>query len=387
MKKRLHAVATERIFAVMVAISLLPACVSQSGVRPDTPPLENHPPWEIADMDILHVSEAMAAFVRQHTPRDMKHANLAFNLAYTSLDSNFLDFHYDSSKTLTAEEAFRQKTGNCLSFSGMIVAMARVAGLSAWYQQVEVRQEWDSINDTLLVSKHVNAVLEDSHLEYVIDITPKYRTEETRNRNVADEKEWRRKLSDQEAFAQFYNNLGVNALIDNQLAPAHAYFAKAIETDPDTAFFWSNIGVVYRRNGQMEDASLAYTQSLELDSTHTVALNNLHALYLELGDEAAAREIQARAERHRRQNPYYLQQLSLVAIEEERYKDAVALIKRAIKIKEADYRFHLTMARSLFLLGETDEAQLSLDRARQLAPSDDGLQSLSLADLDQPDEP
>jgi len=372
---------------MIVAISLLTACASQSGVRPETPPLENHPPREIADIDILHVSKAMAAFVRQHTPRDMKHANLAFNLAYTSLDSNFLDFHYDSSKTLTAEEAFRQKTGNCLSFSGMIVAMARVAGLKAWYQEVEVRQEWDSINDTLLVSKHVNAVLEDGHLEYVIDITPKYRREETRNRNVADEKEWRRKLSDREAFAQFYNNLGVDALIDNQLAPAHAYFAKAIETDPDTAFFWSNIGVVYRRNGQMEDANLAYTQALELDSTHAVALNNLYALYRELGDEAAAREMQARAERHRRQNPYYLQQMSLDAIEEERYKDAVALIKRAIKIKEADYRFHLTMARSLFLLGETDEAQLSLERARQLAPSDDGLQSLSLADLDQPDEP
>ena len=59
--------------------------------------------------------------------------------------------------TLTASEAFHTRRGNCLTFSNMFVAMARYAGLNAWYREVEIDPEWNSREDTLLVSLHVNA--------------------------------------------------------------------------------------------------------------------------------------------------------------------------------------------------------------------------------------
>ena len=346
------------IFTAIAVGALLAGCASQAWNQPAIPPFENYPAVEVEDEDILGVSEEMLHFVQQQIPRESINASRAFSLAYSTMDPNLLNFRYDPSKTLSGEEAFRQKTGNCLSFSNMFVAMARTAGMKAWYQEVEVPQEWSSINDTLLVSRHVNAVVKDAYLEYVVDVSRKFRNEEVLSR----------KISDKEALAQFYNNLGADALVEKQLAKAYAYFVKAIETDPFASYIWSNLGVVYRRNGQTEAARASYQTALELDPEELVALNNLYGIYLEEGNEAAARDLQKRVERHRRKNPYYLQQLADTAMQEQRYDDAIKLLHRAIRLKEEDYRFHVSLAQSLALNGEDEEAQLSLDRARQLAP-------------------
>jgi Flp pilus assembly protein TadD len=360
-----------RFFCAIAAAILLAACAAQTWTKPTIAPLENQLPFEVADQKILGVSEEMRQFLDLHVPNNLNRTSKAFALAYASMDPNFLHFDYDPSKTLGAEDAFAQKTGNCLSFSNMFIAMAREAGMQAWYQEVEVPTEWSSVNETLLVSRHVNAVAKDTYMDYVIDVSRKYRAEETTSR----------KISDREALAQFYNNLGVDALIDSQLPAAYAYFVKAIETYPNRAFFWSNLAVAYRRNGQTGDAEATYLTAIRLDSDETVALNNLYSIYTEQGNEAAARELRPRVARHRRKNPYYLQQLSVGAVEEGRYDDAVRLIRQAIRIKEEEYRFHVTLASYLALSGEEDKALKSLERARQLAPSASALDEIELIEF------
>ncbi len=346
-------------------------CAGQSWQQPGIPALENQPPYEVQDEDILSISQEMLGFVDQHTPRDMRNSSRAFALAYATMDPNFLDFNYDPSQTLSGEDTFERKTGNCLSFSSMFIAMARAAGMNAWYQEVEVPREWSSVNETLLVSRHVNAVVKDLYLEYVVDVSRKYRNEEVSSRRITDK----------EALAQFYNNLGADALVENQLAKAHAYFVKAVETDPFAAYIWSNMGVVYRRNGQAEDAKAIYRTALNLDSEELVALNNLYSIHMEQGNEAAARDIHAQVERHRQKNPYYLQHLSGQAVEERRYDDSIRLLRRAIRLKEEEYRFHVALAQSLALNGETGEAQQSLERAKELAPSRRELDAINLTEL------
>jgi len=367
---RITYIDTRFIYAIATAV-LLTACAAQTRPTAAILPLENQIPFEVEEQDILGVSEEMRQFLGRHIPDHLRGASKAFTLAYSSMDPNFLDFEYDPAKTLGAEDAFAQKTGNCLSFSNMFIALAREAGMKAWYQEVEVPTEWSSVNETLLVSRHVNAVAKDEYMEYVIDVSKKYRAEETTSR----------KISDREALAQFYNNLGVDALIENQLAVAYAYFVKAIETHPDGAFFWSNLAVVYRRNAQTEDAEATYLNAISLDANETVALNNLYSIYTEQGNEAAARKMESRVDRHRRRNPYYLQQLSVAAVDEGRNDDAIKLIRRAIKIKEEEYRFHVTLASYLALSGEDDAALQSLERARQLAPSASALDDIELIDF------
>jgi len=354
-----------RAWPVMLVLT---ACASAPAVLEQIPSLENQPRYEVERVALLATSPEMIRWIDQHIQLGDKRKGRAWTLAYAALDPYLLDFTYDPQVTLTAQEAFEQRRGNCLTFSNMFIAMAREAGLDAWYREVNVQPEWNNIDDTMLVSMHVNAAVQESQATYVIDVS----------RRKQKSVERVRKLSDREAEAQFYNNLGVDALIDNDLAMAYGYFLASIELVPDLAYVWSNLGVVFRRNEQAEDAKLAYRNALEIEPEHSVSLNNLYLIYEEEGDLEAAELMATQVERLRRKNPFYLHYLAQVANEEQRYGDAVGLLNRAIRLDGTEYRFHHTMARSQQLLGNSEKAQSSLDRARRLAPEGFDTASLTL---------
>jgi tetratricopeptide (TPR) repeat protein len=349
--------AVRQLPALLLAM-LLAACSSIPPKQPAIPALAGQAPIAVPDVDLLRLSPEMREFTERYAKRSNDDASKAWMLAYAALDPFLLDFEYDPMVTLPADEAFRRGRGNCLTFSSMFVAMARDAGLNAWYQEVIVPPEWSAVDETLLVSKHVNAVVAEWGSRYVIDVS--------RRRQMPLEQT--RRMSDEEALAQFYNNLGAEALVGHDLQRAHAYFSKALEARPGLAYVWSNLGVVFHRNKQSSDAILAYNAAIELDPGHTVALNNLHTLYTEDGNLEAAAEIAQRVERNRRNNPYYLHYLAEIANEEQRWLDAIELLNRAIQLEANEYRFHYALAQAQYFTGNTDLAYATLERARELAP-------------------
>ena len=365
-----------RLAVAWLAVSFLGACASTAVTSRDIPELDNLPNYEISRVSVLEISPEMRQFIAAHVDNKATYRGRAWSLAYAAMDPYLLDFDYDPQVTLTARDAFREKTGNCLTFSNMFIAMAREAGLDAWYREVNVPAEWRSINDTSLVSMHVNAAVKVRGAEYVIDVS----------RRKTEPYEEVRRLSDLEAEAQFYNNLGVDALIDSDLATAYAYFKTALEIQPDLAYVWSNLGVIYRRNAQIDDARIAYQAALEIDPRNSVSLNNLYLILEEEGNLEAAEVLAARVEKIRRGNPYYLHYLAEIANGEERYSDAVILLNRAIRLERSDYRFHQTLAQSQYLIGQTEKAQASLARAKKLAPPELDPNAITLPDdYDLPD--
>ena len=62
-------------------------------------------------------------------------------------------------------------------------------------------------------------------------------------------------------------------------------------------------------------------------------------------------------------------------------RSSQASCRRAIRLKEEEYRFHVSLAQSLALNGETGEAQQSLERAKELAPSRRELDAINLTEL------
>lgn len=341
------------------AALLLTACAGSPSLPTTIPPLLNQPSFSVEDVDLLAVSESMRKFAEEYAPADLTKHRRAWNLSYSMLDSYIMPFDYDATMTLSASEAFRLKTGNCLSFSVMFIAMARSAGLKAWFQEVKVPPNWNNIDETYLVSKHLNAVVESRDSNFVVDVSG------TRRSEWLDTKQ----ISDTEAFAQYYNNLGAEALVDKDLPAAYAYIQKALEIDPKASYVWSNLGVVYNRNGQIEDAKAAYLKALSINSRELTALNNLHRLYFDSGDLAKADETSRRVEKYQAKNPWYKYQLSSEAVDEQRYTDAVVLLQDAIRLNSKEYRFHYALAQAFLLVGDNQAAQESIELARQLAPT------------------
>lgn len=351
--------APARILVTTLAIAVTCAC-STPPRHPaqDVLPLRGAEIPEFATEDLTEVSKAMQEFLARHVPRGENPHQRAWALAHAVTDPYLLPFDYNPAHTLPPAETFGRRTGNCLSFSLMLVAMARQAGVPARFQEAVLEPSYNNINDTFVNSKHINVVLGAEGRTYTVDVSG----------TVPEDIVRTRRLSDQQAFAQYYNNLGVKALLDDDLPAAWVRFRQALASGAQLAYLWSNLGVVYNRNGQVADAERAYEIALDVDRRESIAVNNLYVIYQQEGRYADAEKLAGRVERHRKRNPYYLAKLASEALESQQYEEAIDLLRRSIRINDEEYRFHGALAQAQYLAGKHDEALNSLDLARALAP-------------------
>jgi len=366
-----HSQGTKAMGAACAVLLVVSCATTPPPSLMSIPPLVNQPAYEAEDIAFLTISDPMKQFVRRAAPTALSVGRRAWSLSYSVLDPFILPFEYDANLTVSAQDAFRRQSGNCLSFSAMFIAMAREAGLKAWFQEVKVPPQWTNIDDTFLVSMHVNAVVESRGSHYVVDVSG------TRRSDWLDAD----RISDEQALGQFYNNLGAEALVRQDLPQAYAYLRKALEADPRGSYIWSNLAVVLNRNGQRDDAIASYRTALAINPQESTALNNLQQLYVDAGDYAKANEMLSRVEKYRNQNPWYMYVLSQEALEENRYTDAVNHLEDAIRLNQKEYRFHYALARVLMLQGDQQAAQDSLERARRLAPPESEISQAGLSQL------
>ena len=347
---------------MLAVLSLLSACATVSTDRITPPPLLNAGPTvQVEDIDVLAVSPEMDRFLERYILKyEDPRTRLELLIRSVMVGGN-LGFEYDETRTLTASEAFKSRSGNCVGFSNMIIALARRAGLEAEYQEVFLRPIWsDHLEDTVLLIKHVNVVVKSRQFSWAVDVSG-VEIHPTDRRRIVD---------DSYAKALYLNNLAVNALLENDLPTAYAYVHSAIDASSEVVDPWINLGVIYGRNEQLDDAALVFQQALQIEPGDYSALSNLYEVYLEQEKLGLAAELGPKVERYRRNNPYYLLRLSDEALELEQYQESIKLLKKAIKKKEDDHKLYFALAKTQYLSGEMTAAQKSLLRARELAPED-----------------
>lgn len=360
---------TGRLLPVLAALSLLSGCATVQTDRITPPPLLNAgPPVQVEDVDVLAVSPEMDRFLERYVLKyEDPRTRLELLIRSVMVGGN-LGFDYVETRTLTASEAFKSRSGNCVGFSNMIIALARRAGLEAEYQEVFLSPVWsDHLEDTVLLVKHVNVVVKSRQFSWAVDVSG-VEIHPTDRRRIVD---------DSYAKALYLNNIAVDALLENDLPTAYAYIRSAIAASSEVVDPWINLGVIYGRNEQLDDAALVFQQALQIEPGDYSALSNLYEVYLEQEKFDLAAELGPKVERYRRNNPYYLLRLSDEALELERYQESIKLLQKAIKKKEDDHKLYFALARTQYLSGKMTAAQKSLLRARELAPEAYGERPLS----------
>lgn len=357
---------------VLVPILAVSACATVGPANVELPPLDlPDSVIDVPDIDTMALSPAMEAFLDRYI---LEYKNLdtrARLLTLSVVSRGVLGFEYEETSTLTAAQAFERRSGNCVSHANMVVALARRAGLDAKFQEIIIQPEWSSRDDTVLVNKHVNVALSSPRTTYHIDVSGR----ETRPDSQ------RRIVSDRDARAMYFNNLGALALVENDLPRAYAYIKKSIETSPRVADSWVNLGVVMSRNRQLDDAELAHRTALQIDWRQYSAMNNLYSIYRYQGRTEEADKLKKKVDAYRRKNPYYLLRRSNDALKRSEPEQAIKLLQRAIKIKTDDHRLHFAMAKAQYLSGNLPAAERSLRLAREQVPPE--LAALYTKPLDQ----
>jgi len=172
----------------------------------------------VADNEVLAVSAAMRAFLDEHVhPRAADQVKL-HELIDAIINTKTFALEFDD-RTRTASEAFERRTGNCLSFSNLFVAMAREVGLAASFQEVDLPPDWSIDRDVFVLNRHVNVRVDlDPVGVHVVD----FNIDDFRASYAT------REISDTRARAHYYNNMGVEAMQAGGAATAVAYFRKPL---------------------------------------------------------------------------------------------------------------------------------------------------------------
>jgi len=342
----------------------------------------------VPDVDILALSEDMKRILdgsvtgiknqwdRLIALMELLNKNIRFNITE------------DSYSTKTAIETYESKSGNCLSYSNLLVSMARYTGFKTRFEEIPSSPTWIREGEMILFTRHIGASID-------IDTPGKYYEfnimSNSGDRKIIFETSNKlqylfapilssnflqytlnsistRPISDSRAFAQYYNNLGSKYLSEGNSPDAFRYYIKAIRIDPELSFVWSNLGIVYRWNNQPEAAEQAFLKALYVNRNRDrlasmSIMNNLAILYkIQVRtEEAGLYEEKVRSYRNR--NPYYHYSLGAIAFDDGRYSESVEHFKDAIKKGPNDNQFYYALALAYYRLGEMEKAKRNMDKA------------------------
>ena len=310
--------------------------------------------------DIFGLNREIESFiearVRTNQPRRMRVQSL--------MDAMFgrdgLDIVYGDKETKTAAETFATRSGNCLSFTILFVALARHVGLEAHFQEVGEILSWDRRGDVAVSNRHMFAVVETADGLARVDFLPGV---EKRYRSV-------RRVDERRVLAHYYSNLGAEALTADDLEGAMRMFDRALEADESLSAAWVNKGVTQRRRGEVEAAEASYLRALELAPSEISAAYNLARLYLGSGRERRAEPYLKMVRRHRRQNPFYHFRQGMEAAERGQLSLAGRSLKRAIRLLPDDVMFRIELGKVQLRAGRPRRAERSFRKALKRAESE-----------------
>ncbi len=310
------------------------------------------------DVDVLAVNDDMRAFLASHVPASINDKQKVEAILAGLLEEG-LDLRYNNFKTYTAEEAFYQKEGNCLSFTNLFVALARSAGVEAEFQAVDIPPSWSLDGSTYMNNKHLNVIVNLTGRNQIIDF----------DMSSFDLDYHHYSISDEAALAQFHNNLGVYWLGQQDLSLSFLHFRKALSLEKRTGYFWTNLGTLYRRAGFPYRAEAAFLYAVDVDDDAT-AQSNLARLYDELNEPELSAYYAAQVELFRRKNPYYLYDLAQKAYAQKDYEEVRQLMLIATRRRDDEHTFHRLLGLGYMQTGQLDKAKAQFIRAADLATND-----------------
>ncbi len=314
----------------------------------------------------LYLPDDMVEFFEARVDRRVPELQRLEGIIKAIFGDDGLNFTYED-VTRTAEGVFRTGSGNCLSFTQLIVAVGRHFDLNVRYREVDVAPTWSKHGPLVVLNEHVNALVSIGGRAYIVDLVPEINRIEIRGHVVEDTR----------GFAHFYNNIGAEWLAARNGEMAVKTFVRATEVDPTAAFAWANLGVALAVLHRDAEAEKMYQEALDLDHENLVAMSNLSELCRRHGRTREAEALLKKVEDFRNRNPYYHYSLGLEALHTGTPEEAIQHFKDAVKRKKHEHRFYFGLSQAYARLGNWGEAVKYLEEARKYAPDEQGRERYS----------
>ncbi len=323
----------------------------------------------LAVEDVLALTPEMREWVHAEVPRGLSPVERLDLLVRRLQAPDGAALRYDAWFTASAAESFAAHKFNCLSFSHLLIAMAREVGLDAYYLEARYRERYDREGDLVLLAGHITVGWGDGPRRWVIDFGNQAKLEKTRVQ----------RLDDRRALALHYANLGAADLRHGDPRSALRALATAVEVDPKAGGAWVNLGVALRRQGDFAGAEAAYRNAIEVDSQLVPGFANLYSLLRGTGRDREAKELVGTIMRLPKRDPWLLLAMGDESLQARDLAGAERLFRQARRQMRDDAAPAAALAALALAKGDQAKARHWIRRAEQVDPRESRLTSLRAA--------
>ena len=155
-----------------------------------------------------------------------------------------LGMTYEEDATYTVAQAYATRKANCLTFTLLVLAVAKEAGLEAYPQEVGETLSWREVDGTIYRDNHINAGVRVGAHRFTVDpaadliFLPRSPV----------------KVSHERLLSHYYNNVAVDRLQEGRIDAALAYRFTA-HTQLKLQYSWQK-----ETSGQLDDNHLVAGQ-------------------------------------------------------------------------------------------------------------------------------
>jgi len=267
-----------------------------------------------------------------------------------------LDLQYSLSPTRDAIGTYVARSGNCLSFVNLFVGMAREVRLNPFYVEVTDFQRWNYRDGVVVSQGHIVAGMSVDGQLTTFDFLP-YQAKAYRDFEPID---------DLTAIAHYYNNLGAEALLEDDLPRAQEALTLAADLDPDFTKALNNLGVFYLRSGRADDAVGLFRSALDRDPEDVALMTNLARALQTKGQAQEASELLAQLDEVSQTSPFYFVYRGDMALGEGDTTLALEFMREALRRDSEIPAVHIGLVKVYLALGEMTKARHHLERALRL---------------------
>ena len=307
---------------------------------------------------VLELTPEMITFVEKTIRQSTPTTERARRLVRLLIRKDFFPQGYYTGDTRTAAEVFAERSGNCLSYTSLFVAMARQLGLDARFQLAKIPATWSSENGYLVRSRHINVLIRDLKLTRDDWLTIDF------NQVATSSVYPHQQVSDEFALSSFYNNLAVEAMYQKDYRAAVSLLAQAIELDPTNGDSWVNLAAIYSRHDKLAATQQAYEAALLAEPEHSSALGGLVRVLRARGETKRAKELAQELRLRRDRNPYFHFAMANAAYEQEDLKQSREHLESAIALRDNIGAFYYLKALIDYAQGNLQDSQNNLLLAR-----------------------
>ncbi len=276
---------------------------------------------------------------------------------------------YERAFTRTAQEVWTAHRANCLSFSHLLVGLAREVGVPVYYLRVSDYERFTREQDLVVASEHVTTAYGPPNRRRILEFSD--RPSETYRELEL--------LSDLTAVALHYSNRGAEALRSGNPAQARRELLIAVAVDPDLADGWVNLGVAERRLGNVHAAEAHYRKALEVDPRQASAYHNLLILLDLTGRAAEAEALRQVLAKGVARNPYSYISLGDWARQAGRLEEAESFYRRATRFDPPAPEGFAALGELALVRGDLKNARRWLKRAERVEAEAPRVRSLRSA--------